>query len=1305
MLPPRPRVICTELEIHKRILRELATEGLLQCSGYAQESMRLRIQWLEEKKELFRLQKEKKELSNTKDNFIKLKEAQDRKKKADKSQDLSVRLTESIKAKEEVDRLSKLVENQTQAEVQTAIDDLDKSIKDQTKKINSAKEAYEKYKKKYYQAAREFLKTKEKRSTKGGEEKIYSRRDEIYSQITSLAERRTETEKARLEQQKKARAKLPKPITTGAKEREQLEERIQDFLANLPEIINTALEAAIDTQKKGFFIGILANLGGGLAAANIGLDFKNILEAELHIPTMEELAKVDPNRIVQSNAVGKLLTSDLTWDTVLLVLPKLLDVIKRYQTEVDDVIWGVINEESSINDESKMLLAKLILGNEKALNVIITVVSGVGTDVILDFLHNSATLAPYIESLGVSSDNIDRVVKSFIPILSSLPTFNQALLALISTESLEEKIKSGLLIAKNEGLIDRLSQLVLTCKEPVAEVLVKYSGKLEPFGLNPGNVRPLMEGVLTFASGVIKKLPQIAPFLEKNAELLSSIIQSGDLEGLRALTAEQQAELIDDIFSVIKEIDPATLLALLQDGQALKNVADIFIQTPFFKANVLDNITKMLGIPKGAAQTKAQALILNLIAGAIPIALSSASFLLKKETLEKIQDIIKKVPQLLSKETPDEAKEKAMLEIINGALGLLAEEDMMDVIARQLPQIILANAEPIVAEVLEENPEILKRFGLDVGLDKDKQAINALVKISVNFVSDSLKKAPQVIAILQKHSEIYSALMSSAVMSGMHGFSVAGLLEMVENEHLAVIADDVLSIIREIDPATLLQGPNKEALKSVASSFIQSPFFQEKVLDVIPKELGVSDAAVKKLATEAVSVVLDAASFLLKEETLGKVQEIIEKIPLLLSKDEGQEVDKKKETVIFEIIDNVFKLLDTSDAINVYDGVAKLIESNEEVFRPIIQSMIDKSPLKGKIDLTAKNVLNIISNPEAFKVAKEAYDLYRTGHAWKAIYTAVTGVMSRRNPELGKIVLSVIHYLLTEVFQKTFVPNFLRRLYIGNSINDVITSAQTNKRDGVIQDLADILLKGKTSDTGIVANYSINNKFLSGLNFGDINFYNLKIDGFSFNGATFGSGKESTTSFANSVITGTDFKDVNFKSNTLDFTNATIDLGSLKTLAKFFKSPRVVSYEGMKLLSPKITPEDRKELIDSGLSEDKLNKIVENTKVSVLMALIKNELGGEEDYNRLSQEQKLQIKKNIELIVKTAGEGEESKFDKIATPDMFKSFTRQLTKDISALSSSEFNEGKISDALTKHCEIIKRAAQPVEAIRHRVNSM
>ncbi|CAL7963550.1 hypothetical protein GAMM_40318 [Gammaproteobacteria bacterium] len=1334
------RAVCTEYEIRKQILDELknpTTKKELQCPLYAETYMKLRKQLLEEKKELVRLQKEKKELSNTKDSFIKLTKAQEvlfdlrkaqekgKKKKLSLNEQLDKSIEDKDKlkdAKDEVDRLSKLVENQERPEEKT-IDKLDKSIKEQTKKVDNAKEACTEYEEKYHQKAREYLK-KKKEKPKDGQENIYSKRDDIYNNVTNEAKYRTETRKAILKQQRevfkqqrelrakqlkaekkeaKRLKKQPPPktpkekearkiIKKAAKEKEHLEEETQDFLANLPKVLNTALETAIDAQKKGAFIGVLANLGGILSAANIGLDFKNILEGELHIPSIGDLAKADPNLIVQSNAVGKLLTSELTWDAIRLVLPKLLDVIERYQTEIDDGIWSVINEKPSIdiNDKSKMLLAKLILGNKQALDVIIEIVSGAGTDVILDFLRNSATLAPYIESSGVSSDNIDKVVRSLISILPFLLNSNQKLLALISTEtSLEEKIKNGLLIAKNEELIGGLSQLVSTFVGPViAEVLAKYNKELNPFKLNPVDVQPLVQGVLTFVSGVIKKLPQIATLLEKHIGLLSSIIGHGSLTELKKLTAEDQAKLIDDVFSIIKAMDPVTLL---QNKEALQTVVGGLIHSPFFKANVLDKITKALGLgtpDKVEAQTKVQSLITDLITDTLPVVLEAASLLLKQETLGKIQKIVTQALPLLSATATDKEKEKAMSEIMSSALSLLAEKEGVVAIVEQILPIVSKHAESIVATVLETNPEILAHFGQGKD-EKDKQAINLLVKSGVKFISEALKKAPQVIAILREHSEIYSALMNSAVVSGMHGFSLAGLLGVIKNEHLVVIADDVLSIIRAIDPATLLQEENKEALKTVASGFIQSPFFKEKVLDTIPKELkelGASDEAVKKLATEAVSIVLDAAGFLLEEKTLKTVQEIIEQVPLLLSKDEGKKADKEKVETMFKIVDSVFGLLADPKIGKVYtDGIIKLIndKDNCKVLKTIIQSQIDKSPLKGKVDLTAKNILDVISNPEALKVVQEAYELYRKGYTWRAIYTAVTGVMGSRVPELRKVALHIMYDLLTGlVFQEKIMPNFLRRWSVGSSINDAIKNVQTtNKKDGV-KDLADILLKSKTSATGTVAKYSIENKFLSGLNFEDTKFSNLKIDGFNFNGATFGE-----TSFANSIITETNFKDVNFKSKTLDFTNAIIDLNSLKTLAKFFKPPREIKYEDMKLLSPKIMPKDREELKSAGLDEKMLNEVVKNTRVSVLMELIKKELGGE-----LSSEQK----KNIELIVKVAGE---DKFDKIAAPDMLKSFMSQLPKGIDALSSPKFNEGQISEALTKHFEIIERVNQPVKAIR------
>jgi hypothetical protein len=1531
------KAICTELELYKLILEEL------KAINYTKIYMGLRTQLFKEKKALVKLQQEKTALSKTKNNFSALEKAQEvlsaLKTKANKNAtgNLHAKIENSIKtsnelkaAQEKVDSLSRLVENQAQLKVQQDLNVLDKSINEQIKKVEQAKENCATYKKKYYQEAREQLKKKEEKLKNG--QNIYSKRDAIYKKITEEAERRKETREAILKQQRKIKAKkhsadkqettqekeAGKNIQKAVKEKERLEEKIQDFLANLPEVLNAVLETAIDAQKKGAFIGVLANLGGVLSGANVGLDFKNILEAELHVESIGALATTDPNLIVQSSAVRELLSSERTWDAILLVLPKLLDVIKRYQTEIDDGVWSAINEpivdepskakaKAKVNDKSIMLLANLILGNKKALGAIVEIISGAGTDVILDFLHNSATLAPYIESAGVGNGNIDALVRGLISVLPYLLNSNQELLTLINTEKdLEDKIKNGLLIAKNVELISGLSQLASTCVKPViAEALAKYNEKLQPFGLNSNAVQPLVQEILKFVSGSIKNLPQIASLLEKHTQLLSSIVQLGNLDELKKLTADKQAELIGDVFSIIKVIDPAALLqnktvlqtvanhlipspffkanvldkipaalvkeqslitnlitdtlpvvldaasfllkkemlektqeiviqalpplstgaissimsstfgllaekdgivkiagqilpivskhaeaivaaafkeneeqfkkfgltisdmqllvqgvltfasgfidklpqiallfkehtkllgsivqsgnldefknltsdkqaeligdvfsiikvidpaallTLLQDKQALKKVADSFIQSPFFQITLADSITKILGVPKGEAQIKVQKLLINLITSAVPIALNVAGFLLEETTVEKIQNIAKKVPQLLSKETSDENKEKLIFEIMSSALGLLTDERMMNVITEQLPKIIADNAEPIIAEALEKNPEMLARFGQG----KDKRAINLLVKNGVKFISEALKKTQKVVEVLQKNGAVYSALMNSAVLSGMHGFSVAGLLGTLENEHLAVIADDFLSIIREIDPTTILQEENKEAIKTVASGFIQSPFFQEKVLRAIPKELAVSDDAVKNLATDAVSVVLNAADFLLKGKTLEKVQAIIKKVPGLLSKDEGKEADQKKADTMFEVIDSAFELLADPQIEQVYTKeIINLINKNRNVLEIVIQAQIDKSPLKGKVDLTAKNVLDVISNPEALKVVKEGYDLYRSGHTWKAIYATVTGAMGNRVPGLRKIALHIVYDLLTGlVFQEKIMPNFLRRRSIGSSINGAITIVQKSKKDGIIQDLADILLKSETTSTGTVAKYAIDNKFLSGLNFEDTEFSNLKIDGFNFKGAAFGSDKSVQISFASSIITKTNFKDANFKpsSAALSFTNATIDLSSLKTLAKFFKSPRKVQVEGMQLLSPKIMPNDKEELINAGLSKTILDQIIENTRVSVLLEFAKKELGGEEGYKKLLPEQQSQVKKNIELILKTAGE---DKFDQIAASDMFKSFMGQLPKG-AALGSLDLNEQTISIALTKHCEILKRINQPIEGIR------
>ena len=577
-------------------------------------------------------------------------------------------------------------------------------------------------------------------------------------------------------------------------------------------------------------------------------------------------------------------------------------------------------------------------------------------------------------------------------------------------------------------------------------------------------------------------------------------------------------------------------------------------------------------------------------------------------------------------------------------------------------------------EFLEKNKAVaegLQKLGLTV------QDIAPIMKEVATFGTQVLGNSLAIAEVLRKNQELYKNIVEVLLAKPQYGLTQ--LLELTP-EQMFQIASDGLEIVRKVNLRGFLE-TQKENILQVVNKAASSQLENNEAIQGFMRTTGLEKEVVGDLISDALPIVFDISTLVLKDENLQTIHEdIVKKLPTLMSETAS---DQEKTETLFEVLDKTVELLSQEEARQMYtDQIVPFLEGHEETLGKAIESAIEQSPLRGRVKIDGKRLVDLASNPETLKVLYGIYQDWKGGEKSKG--KIAIKAMWRASKEFRATIWSGIKNL---VFQEFMMPSFVRRHYIGNTINQVIQEGIQSPIEGERKSLSEIFQKAAVAqnDRGSIADYSLKANFCEGLKFSDVSFKNLDIVWFNFKKAMFNregvsfensmvqgtifekAEFKAVASFKGAIIENTKFKNVKFKEG-IDLSNATIDKKSLKSLLpsldKTMVEGKEIKTEGLKLSSLNLSKEEGAEFEKSAFGKQYLATIEENSKtieedkkVLILMKQVrshfKEEEGIDENLFKLAE-------RNVRQAVRLEVVKGEEEFKKISHPTVFANLLRKF---------------------------------------------
>jgi len=296
-----------------------------------------------------------------------------------------------------------------------------------------------------------------------------------------------------------------------------------------------------------------------------------------------------------------------------------------------------------------------------------------------------------------------------------------------------------------------------------------------------------------------------------------------------------------------------------------------------------------------------------------------------------------------------------------------------------------------------------------------------------------------------------------------------------------------------------------------------------------------------KATNEALSPMFELASLFLGKTEL---EDLNVKLPKAIEKILDGLSDQTKSN---DIIENVKPLVGWVAAILKNDqfrrvyrhNITPFIQGNEIELVKQLNTVIQKDPDLRFMKLDATKIINIMKSPDTAKNLADFLDAFSKGEIWRTSKTVMN--LAFGSHDAFSMLVNVLFGLARKAFREVLMPDFLKRVFIGNQINDKLLT-------GEFKDLAAHMKVDDSIKFGSFRYFSNRCNF-SGLDLTITSneglFHDKKIDGANFARCIFDNGLD----LNGATITNTDLSNLKFVTNKdIILTNATMDLETFATI-------------------------------------------------------------------------------------------------------------------------------------------------------------
>lgn len=970
----------------------------------------------------------------------------------------------------------------------------------------------------------------------------------------------------------KLRGRLARGIVN--KENEQLRKSIKQheadpkrakLVSGIVEYINFGLITAIKQTKQGTLstvAHIVRNPVTTARAAALYMDIKNALEKEWG----KELDK-DINKIIQSNFVQGLIADPNIWKAFSLEKQRISTLIALNHEAIDATVCSIIDEPSKVNTDSKLAIIKAIFCGPG-----IDAIKGLFTDTgitdhgfqyesvratIIQYIKSSSEIAKRIQNSGINpkllqeGEVLHKVVTLISKVFNSSSEIGEVL-------EVVEKVLSKKQELDNQD-IDKIFGLVSAMLSD-SEVCNELSGLVtDPNFINMLSDICNTPAIKTALSGLGVKADDIAILIPEVSKLIGSLLGRGieinnELPCIRKmvdgekLDSQDIAQMLGMLSAIAQDKSAINTLQTLLAHPKVALINSSVLENPYIKASL-----ETFGISTSAVEAllpNITALANNLLDNSTEL-ISIAALLSTKRGNIEIADLAQLL--CLSKDAFTSGIGEQLSEIVRSqplkdtAINILKNHAF---IKTQLERY------GIHEEILTIAPEVLPPT-----LEFVANVINV---IGTTILPEVVERLPEVLPILEKDSAFQ---------------------HLTKTEKLVLFGAHAVSALDQANIDELMRG-NKEVLGTLLSSALNVALTSPKIARDMQALLGneYNFAAVQSLAVQAAPISLDILSLAFNKYSVSIVKEkMLGNIAALLS---DATPDEQKLPAFFHIIDASIELISQPQGQKLYhEKIQPLLQQHQPFLVQLVNSVMKQSSLGLTVD--AHKLVSTLSQPDTLVELKNAYQAFRDSH-WISFSGSIMKLLAIK--EVRGLVLDAMSELIG-LKLTALLPNFMRRLYTGHSMDDAVHCALAELSPCERRNLGKIFeevrshIEGAEDNTvgASIIRHALSDRFCKGLNFAKVNFSNTDIDGFNFQGAIFGMNEEGASlSFAGAKITNTNLTNIRLRGSAIDMRNAQLDpksfISVLPSLIKAQKEGRQVNIEGMNLTSLDMDEKDLKRI-------------------------------------------------------------------------------------------------------------------------------
>lgn len=926
------------------------------------------------------------------------------------------------------------------------------------------------------------------------------------------------------------------------------------LVSGIVEYINFGLITAIKQAKQGTLstvANIVRNPVITAGAAALYMDIKTALEKELD---------KDINKIIQSNFVQDLVVDPNIWKAFSLEKQRIAILIALNHEAIDATVCSIIDDPSKISVDSKFVMIKAIFHGPG-----IEAIKGLFTDTgitdhgsqyesvratIIQYIKSSSEIAERLQNLGINpkllqeGEVLHKVVTLISKVLNSSSEIGEVL-------EVVEKVLSKKQELDNQD-IDKISGLVSAMLSD-SEVCNELSGLVtDPNFINMLSDICNTPAIKTALSGLGVKSDDIAILIPEVLKLMGSLLGRG-IEINKVLNCIRKV-VGDDKFNSQDIVQMLSMLSALAQDKAVQallahpqvaSISSSVLENPDIKASL-----EAFGISTSAVEAllpNITALVSNLLDNSTQLVSVAALLLTNHGNIEVVD-----LAQLLSL-----SKDAFTSCIVEQLSEIVRSQTLKDTVINVLKNYAFIKTQleryGIHEEILTIAPEVLPPT-----LEFVANVINV---IGTTILPEVVERLPEVLPILEKDSAFqHLTKTEKLVLFGAHA------VRALDKENI----DEFMESNKEV-LGTLLNSALDVALTS--------PQIVQGMTDLLSNEYNF--AAVQSLAVQVVPISLDILSLAFNKYSVSIVKEkMLGNIAALLS---DATPDEQKLPAFFHIIDASIELISQPQGQKLYhEKIQTLLQQHKPFLVQFVNSVMKQSSLVLTVD--AHKLVNTLSQPDTLVELKNAYQAFRDSH-WISFSGSIMKLLATK--EVRGLVLDAMSELIG-LKLTALLPNFMRRLYTGHSIDDAVhcTLAELSPEDR--RDLGKIFeevrnnIEGNTVCASIIK-HALSDRFCNGLNFAKVDFSNTDIDGFNFQGAIFGMNEEGASlSFAGAKITNTNLTNVRLHGSAIDMCNAQLDpksfISVLPSLIKAQREGTQVNIEDMNLTSLDMDEKDLKKI-------------------------------------------------------------------------------------------------------------------------------